>query len=236
INVFNESGMLFDLYNNFDYKYRFGFGNKFGSEIRFVEMKDSDFLIGINFAIIGQTENFIFDYFSFNYEIVRNKKYINLPVKSSIAINGGFTIYALNDNLKFHIGITMPMGNKNFTAKMLFKFTIEKLDLKGQKNLPDLYLSAIFESGINEIKISDEQGFGGTNGGLFLTTFTQDFRFFCEIGFKMYGARIGLIIGLQRPQSVVPYISPSDLNREINMDRYSNDIQKFVSLEVAFVI
>lgn len=233
---YNESGFLFDLYNKYNYKFRFGFGNKLGCEARFVYIKDSGFLLGINIAIIGQTTNFIFDFFSSNYEIMRNKQYLKLNDKSQFTINCGFTLYALNDNLRFHLGVTMPLGNEKLLTKFLFKFTLDRLFFKEQKNLPDLYINSVFETGVTEIKISDDQGFGGTNGGYFLTSFTSDFRFFSEIGFRMYGARIGLIIGLQRPASVTPYIDPSDKNKEINMETYAKDLQKFVSLEVAFVL
>ena len=124
INIFNESGFLFDLYNkvydeNVSYKQRFGFGNKFGGEIRFVEIKDSDFLLGVTLSLIATTENFIFDYFSSNYEIVRNKKYLNLPKKGMVAINGGFAIYFMNDNLKFYLGTTIPLGSEKFIVILL---------------------------------------------------------------------------------------------------------------------
>ncbi|HPO48972.1 MAG TPA: hypothetical protein PLO89_01475 [Spirochaetota bacterium] len=249
LKVYNESAFLFDLYDKYNHNFRFGFGNKFGTEGRFAEIKDSGFLIGINFAIIGQTSNFIFDYFSSNYEIVRKTKYANLPSSSTVAINAGFTLYALNDNLKFHAGVTVPFEDGKIKTKFLFKFTLEKLEIKGQKNLPEIYINSVFESGINEIKVSgtykDEnglvyQGIGGTNGEYFLTTFTNEFRFFSEIGFKMYGAKIGLIIGMQKPASVfVDYgftkTEGVGVTSNINLGKYNEDIQKFVRLEVAFV-
>lgn len=253
LSSFNEAGLLSDFTENNNRK--LGFGDKIGSEVRFIDIKDSGFLVGINAGFMFQTANFKIDYFSSNYEVIRKKQFYNLPSQFDTYVFAGLSIYAMDDVIQFHINTAIPfspMANNEFYAKFSSKFVMEKLPLKTTKPFPDLYIAVFYETDVNQIRIgtyvdtyksdgTHVKGLtGGSNGGYFINSITDGFRFSFEFGFKFYSAKIGFLVGIQRPSSVSLSIQSDDPDnayyKVINLDQYNNDLQKFISLEASFVL
>jgi hypothetical protein len=241
LTAFQEISFLFDPPNINNNGFRFGWGYNIGAEMRFLKLKDSVFLIGITNSLMIQSSNFIINYFSSNYDIIRLKQYLNLQDNYSVYIMTGISLYALNDNFQFHANITIPLNTYVFTAKISSKIVLERLLFPTTSKLPDLYIGIFFETGINQYRITaegtqDTVFAQGNNGEYFLDSLTQDFRFSFELGFKYYGTKIGVLLGFQRPESIDIYDGTSKRILSSKYASFGDDIEKFISLEVSFVL
>ncbi|HOJ64817.1 MAG TPA: hypothetical protein PLE45_10395 [Spirochaetota bacterium] len=221
----NESAFLLDLPNipkpdNFN----FGFGNRFEFDSRFLNIKKSGFLLGASAGFIVTASKFQIDYFSSTYELVRKKMYYTKYDDYEIMLSWGFGIYAFKEELQFKFKMTIPVTVDSFYSKFESQFTLSSIIVKG------LFINVFYETGVNPINIQ------GSNGGHFIESITKDFRFYAEVGYQIYNAKINFLIGVQRPGWIDEnnYIDPNTL--ELNPDNYGADLQKFISLEVSFVL
>jgi hypothetical protein len=253
LNVFNENSLLLDFLNA-NYSFANGFGIKIGAELRFIDIKNSGFLLGILAGYILKSPHFNIDNFSSNYEIVRQKEYLSLTSYDNYTnyVMAGIGLYAFQDRLKFKFNVTMPIVSK-FACKLSGSFTMENTVV------PGLWINVFYETGINTMYIEGDSGQG------FIDSITRDFRFSAEFGYKFYGAKLSVLIGIQRQAWVVPYAKEGlDSNGEpqynpylplsegqvvpdfqidknphynwaMDLNKYFNDLEKFVSLEISFV-
>ena len=245
-----DYGFLIDFNNNYDSP-KFGFGMKLAAEEKFINIKNHGYLLGIFAGFIVRSPHYTIDYFSSNYEILRQKQYLAMKDNEYyyFYITAGLGLYAFNEKLKFQFKVTIPLINQ-FTARLSAKFIIEDI-------VPGLYCVTYYETGLNAM-------YAYGNGGGFLDSITRDFRFSFEGGYKFYGAKLGVIIGVQRPSWVIPAVNESDTyprnpykylaegrvvpnqytssssfslyNWDMDTGTYGRDIQKFVSLEISFEI
>ncbi len=221
----NESAFLLDLPNipkpdNFN----FGFGNKFEFDSRFVNIKKSGFLIGASAGFIVTAYKFQLDYFSTTYDLVRKKQYYARYDDYEIMLSWGFGIYAFNENLQFKFKMTIPVTVDAFYSKFESQFTVNNLVVKG------LSINVFYETGVNPINIR------GSNGGYFIESITRDFRFYTEVSYHIYNAKINFLIGVQRPAWIDENNYIDTTTFEFNPDFYGADLEKFISLEVSFVL
>ncbi|MBN2544246.1 MAG: hypothetical protein JXB50_00525 [Spirochaetes bacterium] len=251
LNVFNENVLLLDNKQNF------GIGGSFniGSEIKVINLKNSGFLLGIIAGFILESPHFFIDYFSSNYEILRVKQYTRLEDNTDFTpfIMAGFGIYALNEKIKFITVLKMPIQDV-FASRFSMKFTLDDTVIKG------LSISMFYETGVNLIYI--ESGGGGTIDSLtrdfrFYTEASLKFysaRFSLQIGIQRPAWCIPQVTDeINNPAQKNAYeylanggiitntkeILPDGNNKylwEMNMDQFKNEIQKFIRLEIAFVI
>ncbi len=260
LNVFNENVLLFDGNSNF------GFGGSFniGSEIKVINLKNSGFLLGITAGFILESPHFFIDYFSSNYEILRVKQYTRLTDNASFTpfIMAGFGIYALDEKIKFNVMLKMPI-QEVFASRFSIKFTLEDTVIKGlsisafyETGVNLMYIQSqgggIIDSLTRDFRFYAEAS---------LKFYSARFSF--QIGIQRPAWCIPHVPGLIDDQinayeylangGTIPYdhiedtgffIDPDDgkeynkylYNWEMNMDQYKNDLQKFIRLEIAFVI
>lgn len=221
----NESAFLLDLPNiQKPNNFNFGFGNRFEFDSRFLKINKSGFLIGASAGFIVTASKFQIDYFSSTYDLVRKKQYYAKYDDYEIMLSLGFGIYAFNENLQFKFKWTIPVTVNFFYSKFESLFTLSNLVVKG------LFINVFYETGVNPISIQ------GSQGGHFIESITEDFRFYAEVGYHIYNAKISFLIGVQRPA----WINESDYidqkTFELNADNYGASLQKFISLEVSFVL
>ncbi len=213
LNAFGEFSSLFDIaqkYSSFNY----GFGIKLGTEAIFINLNNSGHLLGAILGFIIESPHYALDYFSSNYEVVRTKQYLELYTDPDYTfyILTGFGIYAFYDKIKFRSVFTIPIASP-FSMKMSFSFVLEDTLVKG------LYAELYYETGVNPFDIQD------------WGTFTDDFRFSASMGYKFFGVKLAVLIGIQKP-AWVNYNS-----RAVEGDlEYGRNLQKFVSLEISFVL
>ena len=77
-----------------------------------------------------------------------------------------------------------------------------------------------------------------SNGGYFIRSVTRDCRLYFDICYQIYSAKIRMIVGLQSPawNNDSEYIDPSNEQYNYDVDKYGADLQKFVGVEVSFVL
>lgn len=206
-------------------KSAFGVANNLEVEARFLNVKNSGLLLGISAGFIVQGEDFFINYFSSNYQIVRQKQYSGQSEVYNLYASAGFGLYALNDNLHFKFKILIPLITDVFKSKYIMEFRLSEFAVKG------LTIDVFYETGCTDLHIS------GANGGHFLESITENFRFYAEVSYKIYSAKISFIIGLQTPGWIIEedYLPPENPN-EFYIERYGADIQKFVGVGVSFVL
>ena len=244
LNFFEETGFLFDFLRNGS-NFNFGFGAQIGGEIKFINLKNSGYLLGVLTGLIIESPNYFINYFSSNYEILRQKQYLYLSsnLDHTFYILAGLGIYAFDEKIQFRFTMAMPIVSQfasRFSAHFILEDTV----------VPGLELGVYYETGVNTMYIEG-------NGGGFIDSLTRDFRFSVEIGYKFYGAKLSILVGVQRPGWVIPAIGdgvnknpyqelaqgemvpPSSVddsyNWNLDFDTYGNDLEKFVSLEISFV-
>lgn len=210
LNAFGEFASLFDIaqkYSSFNY----GFGIKLGAEAKFINLNDSGHLLGIILGFIVESPHYAIDYFSSNYEVVRTKQYLELYTDPDYTfyIMTGFGIYAFYDKIKFRSIFTIPITSP-FSMKMSFSFVLEDTLVKG------LYAELYYETGVNEISIYGWDAW------------TNDFRFSVSAGYKFFGVKLAVLLGIQKPAWVESSL--------LIPDDYQKNLQKFVSLEISFVL
>jgi hypothetical protein len=245
LTAFHELAFLFDAQNTVNAGFRFGWGDNIGAEMRFINIKGSGFLLGITNSFMIQSSNCAINYFSSNYEIVRYKQYLDLKEGYLFYIMTGISLYAMSDYLQFHLKVSIPVNVPIFTAKISAKFVVEKLFFPNSAKLPDLYIGVFFETGVNPYRFSTTENLDwniyakSVNAEYFIDSLTRDFRFSFELGFKYLGTKLGITIGIQRPQSLNLYDQygierVKILNSRYN--KYNEELEKFISLEAAFVL
>ncbi len=210
VNGFAEFTSLFDIaqkYSSFNY----GFGLKLGAEAYFVNLQKSGYLVSAIFGFIVESPHFALDYFGSNYEVVRTKQYLNLYTDPDYTfyIMTGFGIYAFEEKIKFKSIFTIPI-EAPFSAKISLSFVLQDTLVKG------LYTELYYETGINRLSI-----YGWS-------TWTDDFRFSANFGYKFFGVKLAVLIGVQKPAWVEDSL--------LIPDDYGRELQKFVSLEISFVL
>ena len=256
LNPFNELSFLVDFNNN-----TVGIGDKLGIEGRFLKLKDSGFLLGLTAGFIFSSPHYVPYYFSSNYEIVRKMQYSKAELGTFVYFFGSISLYALNDNLKFDLSAVIPLNRdydvydmvaKPPVIKLMGRFTIEKLYIQNAKDIPDLYISLLYETTFNEMRtekyvLIDLKGYkkepiklSSGNGEYFIESISKNFRYSVEIGFKYLGAKIRMLIGVQHPAAMTLETNFTEVNEtltpKIDLEKYGEDMQKFLSLEVSFVL
>ena len=208
---FAESTFLLDIKPASDFN--FGFGIKLGSEARFVNLEKSGYLVGIHAGVLLDSPHYSLNYFSSNYEVVRTKQYLGLkPVTDAdytFYVMGGFGLYAFFEKIKFNLTFYIPIKTQLY-LKFSSSFILEDTLVKG------LYAGVYYETGVNPASVYGWE------------LLTNDFRFSVEAGYKFYGAKLAVLIGIQRPAWVV-----SDYS---NSETYSRELERFVSLHISFVL
>lgn len=207
---------------------QFGLAEKIGTETQVANIKNSGYLLGLKAGFIFRYDNFDLNYFSSNYQIVRRRQ-VNYTLDSlNIYVDAGLAFYALQEKLQFNLQITFPLIlQNNFKSKIQASFIYDGRQV--QAFIPGLYVAAHFENDM------DIMSFSG-NGGPFLETFTRGFRYSFEIGYRVFCAKMTFLIGVQRPNWINEN-SYIDLNTNLfNTDQYGKDLQKFIAVEVSFVL
>jgi len=228
LTVFNEIGFLGTFWNSDGIKNRFGIGNKIGAEIRAVKINPNwEPLLAVSVSFVVNSENFAVGYFSSNYEVKRQKQYYDLSPQTIIAFDLGMSVYLLNDDFRFKIAVFIPVNMGDFYLKMRISIFLDRLSIPSSVKLPDLYLAMLFENGLNNM----EKGVGNSNGGYSIDFITRNFRFYTELGFQFYAAKIGFIFGYAYPGSF-KYVY-EDERKTLNMGKYDKDIQKFIGLSAS---
>lgn len=221
----NDFAFLFDLPNSLNYSnFNFGFGNKFEFDSRFINIKKSGFLIGASAGFIVIGYKFQLDYFSSTYDLVRKKEYYATYDDYEIMLSWGFGIYAFKEEIQFKFKMTIPVTVNSFYSKFESQFTLSNLVVRG------LFINIFYETGVNPISIK------GSNGGFFIESITRDFRFYTEVGYNIYNAKMSFLIGVQRPAWINENSYIDTRTFEFNIDKYGFDLEKFMSLEVSFVL
>ena len=204
--------------------FNFGMGTKQGIEIRVINLKNSGFLLGLLTGLLVQSPFYAIDYFSSNYEVLRQKQYINLSSNTELTPYAllGFALYGLNDRIKFVFNVSIPFVQP-FEIRFSSKFIMDKTVV------PGLFISVYYETGVNQFLIA------GSGGG-FINSITDGFRFSAEAGYKFYGAKVSFLLGMQRAGWV--QMNQTLINGVIDYDlaQYNSDIQKFVSIEISFIL
>lgn len=251
LSIYEEFTMLFDIPISTSKQFNFGFGNNLGVEMRLVKLKNSGFLLGLSTGFMFDSPYYLANYFSSNYEVVRKYQYSELGHKDissfdnyTFYITAGIGFYGFHDKLQFVFNAYFPIDdeyyqdnvsgtsgyvagntqNKKFGVRFSSKFVLKDV-------VPGLSIGLYYETLPNTMFVTD-------NGGTFLESITRHFRFSSQITYKFYGAKISAIIGVQTPGWVVPQYTDAATNpvpQTLDSDKYSNDLEKFISLEVSFV-
>ncbi len=238
LTVFNEIGFLASFENNDNIDNRFGIGNKAGAEIRAVKVNPEwDPLLGISASFVVNSDNFSVGYFSSNYEVKRQEQYYNLSSQTILAFDLGLSVYALNDDFRFNVSVLLPVNMGDFYMKLRASIFLDKLSIPTSAKIPELYLFMLFENGLNNyLDYFEENGvtmkYGNSNAGYTMDLLIRNFRFYTELGFKFYAAKIGFIFGYAYPASLK--YTYTDSNRTINMEILNSDLQKFIGLSASF--
>lgn len=230
INIYNELSMLL-LPNDDNFStFRFGLTDKIGTLIKTANIKNSGYLFGGLTSLIIRYGDHTPNYFSSNYQSVRNLQYQGHSESYEIYIETGFELYALNESVKFHYSMIMPLTVDTFSTNFKSSFVYEA---KKDDIIPGLIIGAYYQSSISDLNISGD-------GGYFLESITKNFRFSVEAGYKIFGAKIMLIAGVQRGAWVKAenYTEYRDdiLTGNLITDDYGADLDKFFALEVSFVL
>jgi len=200
-----------------------GLGNNLYATFKVINIEKSGFLLGINTGFVFEGANFAINSFASNSEVNRSKNNTKFKSKTTndFMLLGGIGLYGLNEKIVFNLNALFVLRSTLYT-----KFYSEILLKEGL--VPGLSLSIIYETGINELNTQ------GSNGGNFIRSITDGFRFSTRLDYKFFNAKIGLLIGIQAPASIQPYYLDVD-NFDLNLSRYGNDLQKFISLETSIV-
>ncbi len=193
----NDIGMLLDFNNS--RPFNAGFGLKAHVTAKFINIENSGKLLGISTGMILQSPHYFLDYFSSNYEILRKKQYLALDSNKDYTffIMAGLGLYGFNEKVRFEFNVTIPLIAQ-FTARFSMKFIMENTVV------PGLFFDVYYETGMNAIYTEG-------NGGGFIDSITRDFRFSFEAGYNFYGAKMSILIGVQRPWFAVPGTSTTDM-------------------------
>ena len=188
----------------------YGFGIKLGTEALFINLPNSGYLLGTILGFIIESPHYAIDYFGPNYEVVRTKQYLNLYTDPDFTfyIMTGFGIYAFEEKIKFKLIATIPFVAP-FSMKISSSFVLKDTLVKG------LYAELYYETGVNIVSIY---------GYNFMT---DNFRFSASFGYKFFGVKIAVLLGVQKPA----WVGSSG-----NEDQYAKELQKFVALEISFVL
>ena len=209
VNGFGEFVSLFDIANKYS-SFNYGFGIKLGTEALFINLPNSGYLLGTILGFIIESPHYAIDYFGPNYEVVRTKQYLNLYTDPDFTfyIMTGFGIYAFEEKIKFKLIATIPFVAP-FSMKISSSFVLKDTLVKG------LYAELYYETGVNIVSIY---------GYNFMT---DNFRFSASFGYKFFGVKIAVLLGVQKPA----WVGSSG-----NEDQYAKELQKFVALEISFVL
>lgn len=210
VNGFGEFVSLFDFASKYS-SFNYGFGIKLGTEAVFINLPNSGYLLGTILGFIIESPHYTLDYFGPNYEVVRTKQYLDLYTDPDYTfyITTGFAIYAFDEKIKFRAIVTIPF-EAPFSMKISASFVLEDTLVKG------LYAELYYETGVNPFTFM---------GYDFIT---DDFRFSANFGYKFFGVKIAVLLGVQKPAWVGSYFE--------TQDQYAKELQKFVSLEISFVL
>ncbi|MBR6200288.1 MAG: hypothetical protein IKQ61_08510 [Spirochaetales bacterium] len=214
----------------------FSLANLAEVEGRFVWLENSGYLLGVNLGFIVTTNDFNVSNFGSNYQIVRKKQFDNTNNDLSFIILVGLGFYGFHDNISFsarayfdmnhiHIDETNSVGSYA-VAKLEATFTMSDVVVKG------LSMDFSFVTAMSHLEAKD------SNGGYFIRSVTRDCRLYFGICYQIYSAKIRMMIGLQSPawNNDSEYIDPSNEQYNYDVDKYGADLQKFVGVEVSFVL
>ena len=214
----------------------FSLANNSEIEGRFIWINNSNYLLGVNLGFIVATNDFNVCNFGPNYQIVRRKQYTNSNEDYSLIVMAGLGFYAFHDNLAFtvrgyfdlnhiHIDETNSVGSYA-VAKLESTFTLSDMVVKG------LSMNFSFVTAMSHLEAKD------SNGGYFARSVTRDCRLHFDICYQIFSAKIRVLIGIQSPawNNDSEYINPSTDTYNFDLDKYGRDFQKFVGVEVSFVL
>ena len=214
----------------------FSLANLSEIEGRFVWLNDSGYLLGVNLGFIVTNNDYNASNFGSNYQIVRKKQFDNHNDDFSTIILVGIGFYGFHDNISFsarayfdinhiHIDETNSVGSYA-VAKLESTFTMSDVVVKG------LTMNFSFVTAMSHLEAKD------SNGGYFIRSVTRDCRLYFDICYQIYSAKIRMIVGLQSPawNNDSEYIDPSNEQYNYDVDKYGADLQKFVGVEVSFVL
>ncbi len=217
LNIADEFAIASDIPNTF------GVGNNIEANIKFINIPDSGHLLGINLGFIYYGPNFSLNPYGSNFEVNRRKTLdqVQNGINHNFILTGGISLYGLNDKLEFKLN-GLFLLSEQFALKLYSHFLLK------DGLVPGLNLSVIYETGLNVFNIN------GDNGGNFIKTITEGFRFAVRVDYHIFNAKIGLLLGIQAPGSLQPVYLDSE-NFNLNLTEYSDDLQKFISLETSIV-
>lgn len=204
----------------------FGLADEIYCEARFINIKNSGFLLGAILGMVIRYGDFYQNYYSTNYQIVRQKQYRGQNENFNLFIKTGIALYALDEDLRFRLTASIPVVTDQFKVKLETSFVYEGRSIR--KFIPGLSTGIYFETALTALNFQ-----GGTDGGLFLETLTRDFRFSFQLGYNIFGAKMNFLIGVQRASWSIfdNYI----VGNSFSTNNFSKDLQKFVGVEVSFV-
>lgn len=199
----------------------------------FLYLENSGFLITLPFGIICQTDCFHPGYFAFNYENVRRTQYFDSSSTKNYLFQYGLNLTGFKGGLLFSLLLTSPFQMEYFTAiyEGYFLFNGEKNNL-----FPELDIGIRYRTTMSQLDING-------NGGNFIESLTKKFRFSVEVGYRLYGAKLNIVAGMQTP-NWVEHIGIGDLGyadlqngiRTTDMMKYGSFLVKFMKVEVAIAL
>jgi hypothetical protein len=232
----------------------FGWGNVIEADVRLINIKKSGYLLGLNLGFVVEGPGFFSSYFSSNYEVARRAKYDRLHTKQVtniafdavpnekqynaysfnqyvLALKGGIGLYGFQEKLKFELGTLTTFTPETYEISG----TISNVPLMQiyshlmlARVIPGLTLNLHYQNGYNLLMIY------GTGTG-FLDFLVREFRFSVDVAYSFFGAKINVLVGVQAPGRVIPTWSDTANDIE-DINAFNSGLQKFVALEVSFVI
>jgi hypothetical protein len=168
------------------------------------------------------------------------KENINLRKKTTLAIFFLITVFfnSFDENILFFVNIISPFEMEYYTASYEAGFAFD-----GTKSglMNGLRVDVRYKTGMQRLNINGD-------GGYFLHSITNNFRFTAEFSFNIYSSKVSFLAGVQRPEWVgklfneyrKDYTRKDDNDVEtiyatvIDTDRYGKMLEKFMRLEVSF--
>ncbi|MCG8573105.1 MAG: hypothetical protein MJB14_23475 [Spirochaetes bacterium] len=233
--VFNEIAFLLNLTTANPADYTWGLADQVGAEVRLFNIKNSGYLFGVNFSAIFTYNNFFVNYFSSNYQIVRQLQMLGTTDQYNIYLQGGISLHAFQERLTFRLSMTTPLITNVFKAKFASSFIYDGRAIKDF--IPGLYVEVMYETGLNQIR-NQYNGNSSYSGVILIDSITDNFRFSAKLGYNIFGAKINFLIGIQSPYwlDLADYIdSRTGGLTETTSETYKDNLQKFIGVEVSFV-
>lgn len=233
VRALSESSFIYKNKNN-----SADFAQYIGIRGDFINLNNRGFLIGIPFGITVKSKGFYNGYFSYNYYMERKRQFEKEDKFGNLFFNYGIFLTAFDENILFFVNIISPFEMEYYTASYEAGFTFN-----GTKSglMNGLQIDVRYKTGMQTLNINGD-------GGYFLYSITNNFRFTAEFAFNIYSSKVSFLAGVQRPEWVrtlfneyrKDYTIKDDNDVEkiystvIDTDRYGKMLESFMKLEVSF--